>query len=124
MLAAAYLHDTLEDTETTMMELVTEFGEPIAALVYWLSHMQEGNRKTRTLQSCWRLSRAPLAAKVIKCADIIDNGTNIAEHDPNFAPVFLDEKATALRLMAAVEGEALTSLGIFKTAQKVATREH
>lgn len=33
LLAAAYLHDTLEDTETTYEELVSEFNEDVASLV-------------------------------------------------------------------------------------------
>lgn len=37
-LAAAYLHDTLEDTETTYNELVHEFGKEIANLVNEVTH--------------------------------------------------------------------------------------
>lgn len=33
LLASALLHDTLEDTDTSFVELVTEFGEDIADLV-------------------------------------------------------------------------------------------
>lgn len=33
LIAAAYLHDTLEDTKTTYEELVEEFGQDIAGLV-------------------------------------------------------------------------------------------
>ena len=31
--------------------------------------------------SSWRLARAPMQAKLIKFADIIDNATSIREHD-------------------------------------------
>ena len=33
VLAAAYLHDTVEDTKTTFEELEKEFGEEIAGIV-------------------------------------------------------------------------------------------
>lgn len=38
MIAAAWLHDTLEDTDTTYEELVTEFNEDIASLVREVTH--------------------------------------------------------------------------------------
>lgn len=42
LLAAALLHDTIEDTETTYEELVKEFGKEIADLVNEVSH--EGSK--------------------------------------------------------------------------------
>ena len=44
VIAAAYLHDTLEDTQTTLEELTQEFGERVANLVHELTH--EGDKKT------------------------------------------------------------------------------
>ena len=38
IIVTAYLHDTLEDTETTLDELKKEFGERIANLVHELTH--------------------------------------------------------------------------------------
>jgi (p)ppGpp synthase/HD superfamily hydrolase len=38
LIAAAYLHDTLEDTNTTYDELVKEFGTDIADLVNEVTH--------------------------------------------------------------------------------------
>lgn len=43
ILAAGYLHDTLEDTNTTIKELKDEFGDTIANLVLELTH--EGNKQ-------------------------------------------------------------------------------
>lgn len=51
-LAAAYLHDVVEDTQTTIQELILMFGESVAELVYWLSDLEKGNRAARVLQSC------------------------------------------------------------------------
>src|SRR5215207_7242132 len=73
VLAAAYLHDTVEDTDTSMQEIIEEFGADIAELVYWLTDAEHGNREARNLMSSWRLARAPMQAKIIKFADIIDN---------------------------------------------------
>ena len=45
VIAAGYLHDTLEDTETTEEELRTEFGDRITDLV--LEVTQEGSRNDK-----------------------------------------------------------------------------
>jgi guanosine-3',5'-bis(diphosphate) 3'-pyrophosphohydrolase len=118
VLAAAYLHDTIEDTDTKVQDLIKEFGADIAQLVYWLSDMEKGNRASRTLMSAWRLSRAPFDAKLIKCADVIDNTINIGQHDPNFARVFADEKQHILQHMAAVEGTRLTQHALYLAARR------
>ena len=43
IIAAAYLHDTIEDTKTTIFELYEQFGQRVALLVYELTH--EGDKK-------------------------------------------------------------------------------
>ena len=116
LVAAAYLHDTLEDTETTLQQLIDEFGGEVAELVYWLSDLEKGTRKTRKKMSAWRLSRAPLEAKLIKLADLADNTPSIVEHDPDFAKVYLAEKTFILSEMARVEGDKLAGLPLFKLA--------
>jgi guanosine-3',5'-bis(diphosphate) 3'-pyrophosphohydrolase len=57
VLAAGYLHDTVEDTNTTIQELYEEFGEEVAELVYWLTDAEKGKRRMRKLMSAWRLGR-------------------------------------------------------------------
>lgn len=44
VVAAAYLHDTLEDTKTTYSELWHQFGQRVADLVNEVTH--EGNKTT------------------------------------------------------------------------------
>lgn len=116
VLAAAFLHDTLEDTDTTVDALIGAFGLEVAELVYWLSDLEKGKRATRKRMSAWRLSRAPLEAKLIKLADLADNTRSIVEHDPSFAPVYLAEKEMILSEMARVEGPRLTDLPLYRLA--------
>jgi (p)ppGpp synthase/HD superfamily hydrolase len=118
VLAAAYLHDTVEDTATTMQEVVQVFGRDISELVYWLTDIEEGNRTTRSLMSSWRLSRAPMAANYIKFADIIDNATTIQEHDRGFFRQWATEKREILMRMLEVEGGSLTEHPLFNRAWK------
>lgn len=114
--AAALLHDAVEDTPTLVGDILDAFGPHVAELVYWLTDAEEGKRKHRKLMSAWRLGRAPLAAKLIKLADLIDNSDDIARNDPGFAPRFLAEKHTILAQMADVEGDAITKLPIYREA--------
>ncbi len=93
--AAAYLHDTVEDTwvRPWMIELI--FGMRVAILVHFLtdaSKPKDGNRATRKAIDRAHISRAPAAAKTVKLADLISNSRSICEHDPQFAEVYLEEK--------------------------------
>ncbi|WP_045835973.1 HD domain-containing protein [Hyphomicrobium sp. 99] len=119
ILAAAFLHDTVEKSDTSIEELSQKFGESIAELVYWLTDSEKGTRTSRAIQAAWRLSRAPWNAKLIKLADIIDNGMAIASHDPAFGPTFLDEKRLCLKKMAEVETSRLLRLPLFQKAANV-----
>lgn len=110
MLAAAVLHDLLEDCEGwnewrlhselyngcvsalkrfTVVRLVNELTEP----------QHQGNRATRKAAERERLSRVSPDAATIKYGDMISNTSSIAEHDPNFAVVYLREKLETLKVM-------------------------
>lgn len=101
MLAAAWLHDTIEDCGVTYGEIEHEFGEHVAHLVLWLTDDKtiEGNRAYRKTKAAERLAQAPWEAQTIKCADLIDNTSDIARHDPTFARVYLTEKKNLLYVM-------------------------
>jgi len=50
MIAAAYLHDTVEDTSTTIEDIRSAFGDDVAYLVSYLTDISkpdDGNRKLR-----------------------------------------------------------------------------
>ncbi len=77
--AAAVLHDTLEDTETTKEELVQNFGERVTALV---AAESEDKREDQPAEETWitrkqetikHLSNASLEAKIIALGDKLSN---------------------------------------------------
>jgi (p)ppGpp synthase/HD superfamily hydrolase len=73
MLAAALLHDTIEDTTTDYDDLVERFGPDVATWVATLSkdsRMQEDEREEAYRR---QLAAADWQAKVIKLADQYDN---------------------------------------------------
>lgn len=102
MLAAAWLHDTVEDTEATLMDVRQKFGDKIADMVDMLTDVSkpsDGNRKARKAIDRAHTAQASPEAKTIKLADLIDNAHNIIERDPEFAKVYLVEKSALLEVL-------------------------
>lgn len=117
-IAAAYLHDTVEKTDTSVREIVDLVGTDVARLVYWLTDDDRGDHTVRKLMSAWRLSRAPWEAKLIKLADLTDNTRHVLVHDPERAPRYILEKKQTMWMMADEEGERLTQLSLFREAMR------
>jgi (p)ppGpp synthase/HD superfamily hydrolase len=102
MIAAALLHDVLEDTYVTSEMIAEEFGWKIHKLVVELTDVskpEDGNRAKRKAIDAERLSQASRDAQIVKLADLIDNSDDIEANDPSFAKVFLKEKAHLISVM-------------------------
>lgn len=102
MLAAAWLHDVVEDTGVTIETIRAEFGTEVAELVGWLtdvSRPEQGNRATRKAIDRAHTAMAPAEAQTIKLADLISNCTSIKEHDEAFAKVYFEEKRLLLEVL-------------------------
>jgi (p)ppGpp synthase/HD superfamily hydrolase len=105
IIAAALLHDTLEDTNTSYGELITLFGVAVATLVYQVTNASmlcpDADRVTKAAIDRDFLSLACPAAKTIKLADVIDNTKSIRAYDPAFAKVYIAEKRALLGVLKA-----------------------
>lgn len=102
MLAAAWLHDVVEDTKIHGLEIVRVFGGPVGLLVQEMTDvttLEDGNRATRKRVECLRWVSAFSQAKTIKCADLISNTRSIREHDPKFWPVYRAEALALLEVL-------------------------
>lgn len=102
MIAAAYLHDVVEDMPVTIDQIEAEFGPTVAELVGWLTDVfkpSDGNRRARKALDLERSAKAPPEAKTIKLADLIDNTASIKAHDPSFWRVFRREKHDLLKVL-------------------------
>lgn len=102
MIAAAWLHDTVEDTEATHHQIEAEFGKDVAALVYQLTDISrpgDGNRAHRKAMDRAHLAEAGKRAKTIKLADLIDNTRDICRHDEKFARIYVLEVAALLEVL-------------------------
>ena len=101
-IAAALLHDTVEDTEVTLEDIQVRFGQKVASLVEWLTDVstpEDGNRAARKKLDREHLAEAPPEAKTIKLADLIDNTSSIVTHAPEFAKVYMAEKKLLLEVL-------------------------
>ena len=102
MLAAALLHDVVEDTDVTIEVIRSEFGDNVAELVDDLTDVSkpmDGNRKFRKAMDRDHLSRASARAQTIKLADLISNTADISVNDPSFAKVYFAEKELLLSVL-------------------------
>jgi (p)ppGpp synthase/HD superfamily hydrolase len=102
MIAAALLHDVVEDTPITIDDIKNKFGDKVADLVGWLtdiSRPEDGNRKTRKAIDRDHSARAPAEAQTIKVADLIHNTQSIEKYDPNFWKVYKEEKIKLLSVL-------------------------
>ena len=84
LLAAAVLHDTVEDTDTTVEQIRTEFGDRIASLVASESDImpegvsEEDSWHARKQAAIDRLARASHDAKMVALGDKLSNMRAIA----------------------------------------------
>lgn len=105
ILAAAVLHDVLEDTEVRKSELKNFLESVLPSAmakrtlelvvdltdVYVKKDYPGMNRRARKAKELLRLEKTSPDSQTIKYADIIDNAKEIVQHDPGFAKVFLRE---------------------------------
>jgi guanosine-3',5'-bis(diphosphate) 3'-pyrophosphohydrolase len=82
VIAAALLHDTVEDTDTSFQELRGQFGAEVADIVAEVTDtkwLQKGSRKRLQII---KASRATEGAKLVKLADKIANLRDIIASPP------------------------------------------
>ncbi len=82
VILAALLHDTVEDTDTTMAELTREFGQKIAAIVL---EVTDDKSKPKPVRKLLQIEHAPFLspeAKLVKLADKICNIRDVVEDPP------------------------------------------
>lgn len=125
MVAAAWLHDVVEDTPVTLDEIRREFGEKVASLVDDLTDVskpEHGNRATRKAMDRAHTAAASPEAKAIKLADLISNTASIVLHDPEFAAIYMQEKRELLKVMRSAD-PGLLSLANYIVGKYFAEQE-
>ena len=102
-LAAAWLHDVVEDCEVPIWRIERTFGYDVAQLVATLTDpptVKGGpNREQRKASTRKRFETGDPRAHDIKCADCLDNGKSIAAGDPKFAETYFREISLLLPVL-------------------------
>jgi guanosine-3',5'-bis(diphosphate) 3'-pyrophosphohydrolase len=83
VIAAAILHDTIEDTNTTEDELRRVFGETIASMVAEVTDDTTADKKTRKNLQIQHAPHLSDGAKLVKLADKIANLRDMAHNPPH-----------------------------------------
>lgn len=102
VVAAALLHDVVEDTDATLNDIMDRFGSDVASLVAMVTDVSvpsDGNRAARKAIDREHLAQASHEGKAIKLADTIDNTHDIVANDPKFAVIYIAEKKILLPLL-------------------------
>jgi guanosine-3',5'-bis(diphosphate) 3'-pyrophosphohydrolase len=87
VIAAALLHDTIEDTNTTAAELRRHFGREIAGIVLEVTDDTSLPREERKQLQIEHARHASRRAKLVKLADKICNVRDILTHPPKEWPL-------------------------------------
>lgn len=119
ILAAALLHDVLEDTPVSKTQ-IADFLRPLMSEqevkqtidlvtdltdVYIKADYPHLNRRVRKAKELERLVKTSADSQTIKYADILDNSREISAEDPDFARVYLSESKAILEKLDKGEPE-------------------
>ena len=102
MIAAAMLHDVVEDTDFTLEDIAKRTSQEVADLVEGMTEVskpEDGNRKTRKAMDRDFLAKQSAEVQTIKLADMISNSQDIKTYDPKFAEVYIPEMKELLKVL-------------------------
>ena len=102
VIAAAWLHDIVEDTSVTISEVERRFGADVANLVDEVT--VAGNPKGRNRAARIALSRhhfvsVSAAAKTVKLADLIDTCRDLSRNEPELLGAYAAEASEMLHVL-------------------------
>lgn len=90
LVCAAWLHDVVEDTETTREEVETRFGADVAALVWAVTNEPGENRAERARKTYPKIDATPRAI-IVKLADRIANVESAKRSRPDLHAMYRKE---------------------------------
>ncbi len=115
-LAAALLHDTIEDTGTDYDEIADGFGADVARCVGALTKNMSLPEKAREKDYDERLAAADWRARLVKLADQFDNLSDVEGREKKFRARAVAKARRAITLAEADKGVAVVkrAVGIVK----------
>lgn len=80
VIAAAYLHDTIEDTTTDYEDIEDDFGPEVAQAVATLTKNMAIPESAREDEYHNRLRHGPWQARLVKMGDVLDNMSDLESY--------------------------------------------
>ncbi len=114
--AAAYLHDVLEDTDTTVKQLRRLCHPEVVRIVIELTNSTDGNRAERKRRDNTRLAESSRPAQIIKLLDREDNLTDlffyvaIQETEEEFLRLYAKETRALVEAIGHADEEIVARL--------------
>ena len=113
MVAAAWLHDVLEDTNLTEQDLIAKgFNGEVVYFVKELTNaskqdpkMKGRPRAERKAADRMKIAKAPWGARLIKLADRIDNLTDSFNAPEDFRELYKNESRLLLEALKGTDDE-------------------
>lgn len=106
MLAAAWLHDVVEDANIPIEVIADEFGPVVATMVWHLSksaNHSDGKRAVRRSIELMHMGTLTPDEATVKVGDITSNLSSIVKlAKPKFARMYLKEKTIEVELLASL----------------------
>lgn len=103
VVAAGYLHDTIEDTPVTYVDIRNHFGENVAELVLMVTDPTIGRPEVRAVRKRMEaryLAGASNYGQSIKLADLISNTKDVVDLAPlSFAKKYIPEKRAVIDVL-------------------------
>ena len=90
LLVASFLHDVVEDTNTSLFQVEATFGRGVADLVHRVTNERGINRKERHLKTYPKIKESERAT-TLKLADRIANTENAIEHNNDIINMYKKE---------------------------------
>jgi (p)ppGpp synthase/HD superfamily hydrolase len=112
MEAAAWLHDTLEDTDLTYREIVILCGTEVANLTLGCTDIitRGLKREFRLEKNIMHVKNGDERVQQIKMFDMLDNVKTIKDYDKPFAKIWIREKLEMIKAMDNLDRKILTNL--------------
>lgn len=115
LISSAYLHDTIEDTDTTYYDIINTFGSQIASIVLELTTDEDLKKeigKARYLSI--KMKNMSSWALVIKLCDRLDNVSDLNNAPKEFRERYTKETIEILKYIIDNRKLSLTHINIIK----------
>jgi len=113
VIAAAWLHDIVEDTSVTVSEVERRFGSDVAKLVDEVTvvgNPESRNRAARSALSRQHFAGVSAAARTIKLADLIDTCRDLSRNEPELLSAYAAEANELLLVLEGGDAHLLAKL--------------